>query len=85
MKDDTTIAAAFAATARAYADKPFFAVPAAGGRGYLEAGFEISYGDAAREIEKLAAIYRAAGYGLGHRVATPVSYTHLTLPTKRIV
>jgi acyl-CoA synthetase (AMP-forming)/AMP-acid ligase II len=72
MKDDTTIAAAFAATVQAYADKPFFAVPAAQGRGYLESGFEISYGDAAREIEKLTAIYRAAGYGLGHRVATLV-------------
>ena len=45
-------------------------MPAGEGRGYLEAGFEISYGEAARQVEALAAIYRAAGYGLGHRVAT---------------
>jgi hypothetical protein len=70
MNDGTTIAAAFAAAVSAYGDKPFFAVPAGEGRGYLEAGFEISYGEAARQVEALAAIYRAAGYGLGHRVAT---------------
>ncbi|HET6220589.1 MAG TPA: AMP-binding protein, partial [Dongiaceae bacterium] len=70
IKDGTTIAAAFAATAARHSDKPFFAVPAAEGRGYLDAGFEISYGEAARQVEALAAIYRAAGYGLGHHVAT---------------
>jgi crotonobetaine/carnitine-CoA ligase len=72
MRDDTTIGAAFAAAVAAWGDKPFFAVPAGDGRGYLEAGFEISYGEAGRQVERLAAIYRAAGYGLGHRVATLV-------------
>ena len=70
IKDGTTIGAAFAATVARHSNKPFFAVPAAEGRGYLEAGFEISYGEAARQVEALAAIYRAAGYGIGHRVAT---------------
>ena len=70
IMDETTIGAAFAATAASHRDRPFFAVPAGEGRGYLEAGFEISYGEAARQIEALAALYRAAGYGLGHRVAT---------------
>jgi crotonobetaine/carnitine-CoA ligase len=70
MKDDTTIAQTFAATVAAHGDKPFFVVPPGPGRGYLEAGFEISYDEAAKQIEELAATYRAAGYGPGHRVAT---------------
>src|SRR4029079_14307729 len=36
----------------------------------LPDGFEITYSEAAGRIAELAAIYRAAGYGLGHRVAT---------------
>ena len=39
-------------------------------RAYLPAGFEITYGEAGRQIEALAALYRQAGYGVGHRVAT---------------
>ena len=31
------------------------------------------------------AVPQASGRGLGHTGGTPVSYTHLTLPTKRIV
>lgn len=57
----TTIGAASAAAVSAWSDKPFFAVPAGEGRGYLESGFEISYGEAARQIEALASIYSAAG------------------------
>jgi acyl-CoA synthetase (AMP-forming)/AMP-acid ligase II len=72
MNDGTTIAAAFAAAVSTHGDKPFFAVPASPGRGYLESGFEISYHAAFEQIETLAAIYRTAGYGLGHRVATLV-------------
>ena len=70
IKDKTTIAAAFAAAVSTWGGKPFFAVPAGEGRGYLESGFEISYGEAAKQIAALASLYRAAGYGLGHRVAT---------------
>jgi acyl-CoA synthetase (AMP-forming)/AMP-acid ligase II len=70
IMDGTTIAAAFAAAVAAHADRPFLAVPANPERGYLPAGFEITYGEAGRRIEELAAIYRRAGYGVGHRVAT---------------
>ncbi len=70
MTDTTTIGEAFATAVSTWGDKPFFAVPAGDGRGYLEAGFEISYAAAATQVEALAAIYRAAGYGLGHRIAT---------------
>ena len=33
-------------------------------------GFEMSYGEAGRRVEELAELYRQAGYGVGHRVAT---------------
>ena len=33
-------------------------------------GFEITYGEAGKRVEALAALYRQAGYGVGHRVAT---------------
>jgi acyl-CoA synthetase (AMP-forming)/AMP-acid ligase II len=68
--DDTTIAAAFTAAVEAYPDRPFLIVPANGERGYLPAGFEITYGEAGRRIAELAALYRQRGYGVGHRVAT---------------
>jgi crotonobetaine/carnitine-CoA ligase len=70
IMDNTTIAEAFAAAVAAHADRPFLAVPAHDGRAYLPAGFEITYGEANRQIEALAALYRQAGYGVGHRVAT---------------
>lgn len=68
--DGTTIPAAFAAAVRAHAGRPFLAVPANEDRSYLPAGFEMSYGEAGRRVEELAALYRQAGYGVGHRVAT---------------
>src|SRR5262245_21137353 len=70
IMDGTTIGAAFAATVARHADRPFLAVPANEGRDYLPSGFEITYGEAGRRIAALAAIYRQAGYGVGHRVAT---------------
>ena len=70
IMDGTTIAASFAAAVAAHADRPFLAVPANAERGYLPDGFEITYGEAGRRISALAEIYRRAGYGVGHRVAT---------------
>ena len=70
IMDGTSIAEAFEAAVAAHADRPFLAVPAHEGRAYLPAGFEITYGEAGRQIEALAALYRRAGYGVGHRVAT---------------
>jgi crotonobetaine/carnitine-CoA ligase len=68
--DTTTIAAVFASTVAAHPDCAFLAVPASATRGYLPAGFEISYADAGRRVAQLSAAYAEAGYGLGHRVAT---------------
>jgi acyl-CoA synthetase (AMP-forming)/AMP-acid ligase II len=70
IMDRTTISAAFTAAVSTHNDRSFLAVPANEGRAYLPSGFEISYGEAGNRVEELAAIYRAAGYGLGHRVAT---------------
>lgn len=70
IRDDTTVAAAFAAAVQAHAGRPFLAVPANEGRPYLPAGLEMSYGEAGQRVEELAGVYRRAGYGVGHRVAT---------------
>ena len=70
IMDGTTIAAAFAAAVSAHAGCPFLAVPANEDRPYLPSGFEMSYGEAGRRVEELAGLYRRAGYGVGHRVAT---------------
>jgi crotonobetaine/carnitine-CoA ligase len=70
IMDDTTIAAAFSTAVSAYAGRPFLAVPANEDRAYLPSGFEMSYGEAGQRVEELAELYRRAGYGVGHRVAT---------------
>ena len=66
---DTTIGDAFRYTVDRYPDQAFIAVPSAEGRGYHEAGLELTYGAAARSIDALVERYREAGYGHGHRVA----------------
>ena len=68
--DGATIGAAFASAVSAHGDRPFLSVPANAARGHLPSGFEISYGEASKRVNALAAIYREAGYGVGHRVAT---------------
>jgi crotonobetaine/carnitine-CoA ligase len=55
-----TVAQTFAATAAENGQRPFLIVPR---------GVVYSYGEAAEEVGRLRARYRAAGYGLGHRVA----------------
>ena len=64
-----TVHEAFRRTTAAHPDKPFLAVPRDARRDYHVDGLEITYGAAAREIDALIASYRAAGYGIGHRVA----------------
>lgn len=65
----STVADTFARAVDRYGDRPFLAVPAREGREYYPAGYEITYGEAAKEIAALVARYREAGFGLGHRVA----------------
>jgi crotonobetaine/carnitine-CoA ligase len=70
IMDGTTIGAIFTAAVSAHRDRPFLAVPANDARGYLPSGFQITYGEAGKYVDELAAVYRVAGYGLGHRMAT---------------
>ncbi|HUT50410.1 MAG TPA: AMP-binding protein [Alphaproteobacteria bacterium] len=80
--DYETLHAAFCAVAEAHPDNAFLAVPAREGRGYDPHGRDISYGEARAEIDRLIELYRAAGYGMGHRVALllenrPEHFLHL--------
>jgi crotonobetaine/carnitine-CoA ligase len=68
--DTTTISAVFASAVASHPRNTFLAVPASPTRGYLPAGYEITYGEAGRRVTELSAAYADAGYGLGHRVAT---------------
>jgi len=67
--DYDTLHAQFLAVAEAHPDNAFLAVPARAGRDYDPDGRDITYGEARAEIDELIDLYRAAGYGMGHRVA----------------
>src|SRR6478609_3049784 len=69
IDEASTVAEVWARTVARWHDRPFLAVPARAGRDYDAAGSEITYGEAARQIDDIAARYRDAGIGLGHRVA----------------
>jgi len=69
IDDDTTIGEAFVRAVEAYRARPFLAVPAGAHRNYHQRGYEIDFASAACEIRQLTDLYRAAGYGHGHRVA----------------
>jgi crotonobetaine/carnitine-CoA ligase len=69
IDDATTISDALFRATDAYAARPFLAVPAGAHRSYHRDGYEIGFAQAGREVRALIARYRAAGYGLGHRVA----------------
>ena len=64
----TTIGDAFERAAAAYGPNSLLAVPANPARSYDPQGREIRYDEAASAVRALMQHYRAAGYGLGHRV-----------------
>ncbi|MFD2856218.1 AMP-binding protein [Seohaeicola zhoushanensis] len=64
-----TVYDAFVLASEAHPDNAFLCIPARPGRAYLPEGAEITFAQARAEVERRAAIYRAAGYGPGHRVA----------------
>jgi acyl-CoA synthetase (AMP-forming)/AMP-acid ligase II len=70
LQDRSTIGAIFASAVSSHGDRPFFAVPPSEKRDYLPAGFEITYREAGKRVADLSAVYRDAGYGPGHRIAT---------------
>lgn len=68
LHEAATIGEVFEAVCRRYADLPMLAVPAHAGRAYAADGMEITYAQAANEVQGLTEAYAAAGYGVGHRV-----------------
>ncbi|MBM3489364.1 MAG: ATP-dependent acyl-CoA ligase [Alphaproteobacteria bacterium] len=48
---------------------PFICIPPLAGRSYLPEGAEWSYAEIATRVDEIERLYRAAGYGHGHRVA----------------
>src|SRR6266545_3972064 len=63
-----TVFDAFARAAVRHGDKPFLAVLPETAEAYGLAVGEISYGEALALISALIDVYRAKGYGAGHRV-----------------
>jgi crotonobetaine/carnitine-CoA ligase len=78
----TTCFEAFEATAKAYPDNAFLAVPAHAGRDYDPDGVEFTFREAWDRIVALKALYERSGVGHGHRVAVllgnrPEHFFHL--------
>lgn len=69
IDDNTTIIEAFRLSAQRYADRAFLVAPPNPNRSYDQAGREITYAQAFNAVHALMEDYRAAGYGLGHRIA----------------
>ena len=69
MNEPLTVFAAFAATAKRYADHPFLQIPASACARYAPGELNFTYAEAMREIESLRGIYAAAGIAQGMRVA----------------
>ncbi|WP_340150190.1 AMP-binding protein [uncultured Sneathiella sp.] len=64
-----TVYEAFRTTLATYPDNPFLCVPAYAKRSYHPDGVEITYAEAAEEIERLKGIYGNYGFSNGNRIA----------------
>ena len=69
IRDQETIGEVWRQAVAAHGDRPFLCIPANPSRSYLPEGLELTYSAADREIQRLAALYAGAGYGVGHRIA----------------
>ena len=69
LHDRLTIPQALAAAAQRWPTRPFIAAPANAALARDAGGVELSFGATADAVGRLAARYRDAGYGPGHRVA----------------
>ena len=65
----TTVYNAFRKSAAKYPDNAFICVPAYKERSYHPDGVEITYAEAAGEVERLRVVYAASGYSHGNRIA----------------
>jgi len=66
---DDSVSALFEKAAAAYADRDFLHVPWEACRDYSPIAPTVTYSDARVRMAALAARFRAAGYGAGHRIA----------------
>jgi acyl-coenzyme A synthetase/AMP-(fatty) acid ligase len=66
---DDSVSALFEKAAAAYADRDFLHVPWEACRDYSPIAATVTYSDARVRVAGLAARFRAAGYGAGHRIA----------------
>jgi acyl-CoA synthetase (AMP-forming)/AMP-acid ligase II len=66
---NTTVFAAFMATAEHAGSAPFLCVPPRPERTYHPAGIELTYAEVREAVLELQRAYEGAGYGHGHRVA----------------
>jgi acyl-CoA synthetase (AMP-forming)/AMP-acid ligase II len=65
----STVYNAFAATAAKHGGKLFLHIPQSARGAEATAPYECTYAEMLAEVERLAAIYRGQGYGVGHRIA----------------
>jgi crotonobetaine/carnitine-CoA ligase len=65
----STIGDAFFEAVRNYGSSTLIAVPKNSSRSYLTEGMELTYTQAAEQVQHLISKYAQAGYGSGHRVA----------------
>lgn len=68
-RDGRTVSDIFRNVASVYPDNAFMAVGPLKTRAWLPDGVEYTYAETLAQADALAARYRAAGYGLGHRIA----------------
>ncbi len=64
----TTVAAAFRASVLRWGDRPFLFILPETAKAYGEEPVELSYAACGALVDRLVALYRAAGYARGHRV-----------------
>lgn len=64
-----TVYDAFCRTAARFPTNAFLCAPAYAKRSYHPEGIEFTYAEAAAEVERIKAVYQAAGFGHGHRIA----------------
>jgi acyl-CoA synthetase (AMP-forming)/AMP-acid ligase II len=64
--DETTVYEAFIRAQERYGERPFLHIPAHCSGGPAE----LTYAQAAERVARLATVYREAGYGAGHHIAT---------------
>jgi acyl-CoA synthetase (AMP-forming)/AMP-acid ligase II len=65
----STVTDAFRDAVRQLPGNECLRVPRSPGRDYLPDGLSMTYAETAREVDRLRARYREAGYGPGHRIA----------------